>query len=240
MSDRISKGPGRARVLLVEDDPEVVEAVIGGLDAERFSVEAVCSVADGRRRLASGDHDAMILAAALPDGSGLDLVDMIRTADQDLPILMLSAETSVSERLDGFRHGADDYLCKPFAVEELEARLKALLRRAHPKTPHVLAYADVELDLLERVVRRGDLQLSLSARETHLLAYLMEHAEQPLPRARILEDIWGDRTESERNVVNVYVNYLRNKLERGGRPRLIHTVRGVGYVLSEASPEGRS
>lgn len=237
MSDRISRAPGRDRVLLVEDDPEVVESVIGGLDARRFSVEAVCTVAEGRRRLNSGHHAAMILDVALPDGSGLELAEAARRADQDLPILMLSANTSVNERLDGFRHGADDYLCKPFAVEELEARLDAILRRVRSKTSHVLTYADVELDLLRRVVRRGTLQSSLSARETKLLAYLINHAEQTLPRARILEDVWGDQTQSESNVVNVYVNYLRNKLERGVYPHLIHSVRGVGYILSEATPE---
>ena len=240
MSDRISTPPAHLRLLLVDDDPDVVETVRGGLDANRFSVEAVSTVTGGRDRLTRRHYDAMILDVALPDGSGLDLADAIRAADRDLPILMLTAKTSVSERLDGFRHGADDYLCKPFAIEELEARLNAILRRVRSRTPHVLTYADVELDLLRRVVRRGNLQSSLSARETNLLAYLINHAGQPLPRARILEEIWGDQTESESNVVNVYVNYLRNKLERGFYPRLIHTVRGVGYILTEANPEDLS
>lgn len=215
----------------------MVQTVRDGLDAALFSVDHAATVSDARRRLTSRTYDAVVLDLGLPDGSGLDLADWLRISGSDVPILILTARSSVDQRLDGFGHGADDYLCKPFVVEELAARLKAILRRGRSERQHVLKYAGIELDLLKRVVRRSDLEVNLSDREAALLAYLMRHPEEELSRARLVEEVWGDDAEAEGSVVNVYVNYLRNKLERGRHPRVIHTVRGVGYVLSEAGPE---
>ncbi len=237
MTEAVPTSTPRVRVLVVEDDPEVIQAVRNGLDARRFSFESAPTVAAGREQLAAGKFDVLILDLSLPDGSGLELADELRGAGSDVPILMLTARSGVQERVDGFRHGADDYVCKPFAIAELEARLGAVLRRSRPARPNVLTYADLEFDLLHREVRRGDSRALLSAREADLLAYFLRHADEHLPRSRILEEVWGNETEFESNVVNVYVNYLRNKLEQGRNPRLIHTVRGVGYVLSAADPD---
>ena len=215
----------------------MVRAITEGLAPEAFSLVHAGTVAGARWELGANQYDAVILDLALPDGSGLDLADSLRAGGSELPILMLTAKADIDDRVNGFRHGADDYLCKPFALEELVARLHAVLRRARPKHRHILQYADVELDLVHRVVRRQELQATLSAREMDLLAYLMRHPKEVLPRDRILEEIWGADADDESNVLNVYVNYLRNKLERGQYPRLIHTVRKVGYVLSDADPE---
>jgi two-component system response regulator MprA len=240
MADRVSSTSDRIRVLVVEDNREVVETITSGLDADRFWVDAVPTLSDGMQRLSTRQYDAMILDLGLPDGDGLSLADTAREAGRNLPILVLTAKSNLDERLEGFKHGIDDYVCKPFSVEELVARLDAALRRAGPRTRHVLTYADVELDLLRRMVRRGNVQSSLSSRETGLLAFFLRNPEEPLPRARILEEVWGDEAEGDSNVVNVYVNYLRNKLEQGKHGRLIHTVRGVGYVLAQEPPNAHS
>jgi DNA-binding response OmpR family regulator len=150
---------------------------------------------------------------------------------------MLTARDTVLERVEGFRQGADDYLCKPFNVEELAARLQAICRRSRPLNRYVLQYSDVELDLITRLVRRNKISQTLSAREAELLAYFMRHPEEPLAREQILEQVWGDEAEDDSNVLNVYVNYLRNKIEAALYPRIIHTVRGLGYILSDKAPE---
>jgi two-component system response regulator MprA len=225
------------RLLIVEDDPAVVQTVRDGLDSALFALDHAPTVAEALRCLAARTYDVIVLDLGLPDGSGLDLADRLRTAGSRVPILMLTARSRVDERLDGFGHGADDYLCKPFAVDELDARLKAVLRRTRPERQHLLQYAGIELDLLKRVVRHNDVETTLSDREAALLAYLMRHPEEELTRSQLIEEVWGDDAEGEGSVVNVYVNYLRNKLERGRYPRVIHTVRGVGYMLSETTPE---
>jgi two-component system response regulator MprA len=226
-----------ARLLVVEDDPAVVRTILDGLDPTEFSVDHCPTLAAGYRALSGQKYDVLILDLGLPDGSGLKLADRLRGAGSELPIIVLTARTGVDERVNGFEHGADDYLCKPFSVAELSARIQALLRRSRPAHRHILTYREVELDLLKRVVKRGERQASLSAREVDLLAYLILHAEETIPRERILEDVWGEEGEDDTNVLNVYVNYLRNKLEGGRLPRLIHTIRGIGYLLSESDPD---
>lgn len=215
----------------------MVRTIRESLDAEQFSLDTAATVAEARQRLAARTYDAIVLDLGLPDGNGLELANSLRAAGNDIPILMLTAQSGVDRRLDGFAHGADDYLCKPFAVEELVARLQAILRRARPERQHMLRYAGLELDLLNRVVRRHDLEATLSDREAALLAYLMRNPEQAFSRSTLVEEVWGDDAEAEGSVVNVYINYLRNKLERSRYPRLIHTVRGVGYMLSETNPK---
>jgi two-component system response regulator MprA len=233
----VASATGRNSLLLIEDDPEVVRTIRESLDAEQFSLDTAATVAEARQRLAARTYDAIVLDLGLPDGNGLELANSLRAAGNDIPILMLTAQSGVDRRLDGFAHGADDYLCKPFAVEELVARLQAILRRARPERQHMLRYAGLELDLLNRVVRRHDLEATLSDREAALLAYLMRNPEQAFSRSTLVEEVWGDDAEAEGSVVNVYINYLRNKLERSRYPRLIHTVRGVGYMLSETNPK---
>jgi len=224
------------RILVIEDDPVVAQTVASALGAEGFSVNQAATLSDGRAAAGTKNYEAIILDLTLPDGSGLDLAESLRGEGSDVPILMLTAHNTVVERVEGFRHGADDYVGKPFAVDELIARLHALLRRAGQRGQHVLRYADVELDLLKRCVRRGETEAELSAREMGLLALLLRHAEQVVSRPTIIDEIWGGHGDEEDNALNVYINYLRNKLERGRYPRLIHTVRGTGYLLSRTPP----
>lgn len=225
------------RVLLVEDDAGVAEVVRSGLDARLFAIQHAHDLATGLQCLSTSRYDAIILDLTLPDGDGLSLAASLRAAGNEIPILMLTARDSVPERVAGFRHGADDYLCKPFEVAELSARLQAILRRAQAGERHVVRYADVQLNLISRTVRRKDTEAVLSDREADLLAYLMRRPDTILQRDRILEDVWGDEAEDDSNVLNVYINYLRNKIELPGEPRVIHTVRGVGYMLSEKDPD---
>jgi two-component system response regulator MprA len=224
------------RLLLIEDDPNVTRMVRDGLESDGYSLEDVSSIEAARRRLNANAYDALLLDLSLPDGDGLELAASIRAAGDDTPIIMLTARSTVAQRIDGFASGADDYLCKPFAVEELAARLQAVVRRSGARSARTLQYADLQLDLLSRTVRRDDLEATLSARETDLLVYFINHADEIIPRQRLLEEVWGASAENDSNVLNVYVNYLRNKIERGRYSRLIHTVRGVGFLLSTHPP----
>ena len=227
----------RANLALIEDDADVAHTVCDGLSSYGFNVTRAASLTEGHKLLTSGSFDAVILDLSLPDGSGLDLARAIRACGSDLPILMLTARDTVYQRVEGFRHGADDYLCKPFDVEELAARIQAILRRANAGHRHILQYGDVELDRISRMVRRQHMQDSLSARETELLSYLMQRPEEILPRERLLAAVWGDEAEEDSNVLNVYINYLRIKLEQAGHPRIIHTIRKRGYMLSMREPD---
>lgn len=224
-------------VLLVEDDDDIAQALCDDLGARAFSVSRVSTLAAAKQYLATRNYEAVLLDLTLPDGDGLDLAAAIRAAGAELPILMLTARDSVPDRLAGFEHGADDYVGKPFDVDELAARLRVAIRRAHAGQRHVLHYADLELDLTTRTARRGAIRVALSDRESVLLAFLLRHPEEPLSRQRILEEVWGDEVEADSNVLNVFVNLLRNKIEQGSTLRIIWAVRGVGYILSGKDPE---
>lgn len=240
MSESIARVPTvrlPIKVLLLEDDPSVVETIRNGLARDKFVIRHASSVSAARQLMESRDYDAAVLDLNLPDGHGFEIADALRETDKSVAILMLTVKSSVDQRIDGFRHGADDYLCKPFAVEELAARLEAVVGRSRRQHQHVLEFADLEIDLMRRTLRRRGFVETLSSREMDLLVYLIRHAGEILERDRILEEVWGIDAEEESNVVNVYVNYLRNKLERGTHPRLIHTVRGIGYVLSKSDPQ---
>ena len=215
----------------------MAETVRAGLALRQIAVRHATTLSDGQRMLSRGQYAALILDLTLPDGDGLDFAAALRTAGNDIPILMLTSKSSVPDRITGFKRGADDYLCKPFEVEELAERLQAILRRTHGPDRHVLQYADVRLDLATHKVQPQEIHVVLSAREAELLAYFMRHPQEALPRARVLREVWGDEAEDDSNVLNVYVNYLRNKIEAHIHPRLIHTVRGVGYILSTEEPD---
>lgn len=230
-------GSSAARVIVIEDDAEVAVVIRDRLVAFGFSVAHAPTLGAGRLMLAEREWDVIVLDLMLPDGSGLDLAKSLRAAGNETPILMLTARDTVHERVEGFRHGADDYLCKPFDVDELAARLDAIVRRAKTADRHKLHYADIELDLLTRTMTRAGSELTLSSREAELLAFLMRHPEEVLSRDRILREVWGDEAEDDSNVLNVYVNYLRNKVEGCLHSRVIHTVRGAGYVLSDLDPD---
>jgi two-component system response regulator MprA len=227
----------KLHVLVVEDDARVARTVQRSFIQHQIAIEHVGTLAAARSLLDAGcEFDALVLDLTLPDGNGLDLAWRCRERGLDLPIIMVTARDAIEDRILGLQHGADDYLCKPFAVEELLARLSAVLRRVRPDAEHVLRYGDIEIDLMKRQVRRGELHATLSARELDLLAYFVAHPEQVLEKAQILREIWGGEAEHDENVLQVYTNYLRNKTEQGFKPRVIHTVRGIGYVLSMEPP----
>lgn len=220
------------RVLLVEDDAGIVAFVRQGLSEAGFSVEVAADGAEGLAAARVAGFEAIILDGMLPVIDGLDVLAELRRLGVRTPVLLLTARATVDDRVAGLEAGADDYLTKPFAFAELLARLRALLRRPPLQADQVLRVADVELDPLRRIVRRGGVLIELSPREFALLAYLMRHAGQALTRTQIAEQIWSLDFAGDSNVVDVYIGYLRRKLDRGAAPSLIQTVRGVGYRLS--------
>ncbi|QFZ16608.1 response regulator transcription factor [Saccharothrix syringae] len=230
------------RILVVDDDRAVRESLRRSLQFNGYQVDLA---GDGQQALESVVNqrpDAMVLDVMMPRLDGLEVCRRLRSTGDDLPILVLTARDAVSDRVSGLDAGADDYLPKPFALEELLARLRALLRRAAAEDAKggqagaVLRFADLELDPGTRDVRRGDRSISLTRTEFALLELFLAHPKQVLTRGRILEDVWGYDFPTSGNALEVYVGYLRRKTEAGGEPRLLHTVRGVGYVLRETPP----
>lgn len=227
------------RVLVVDDDPKITSFLRRGLALEGYDVTVSNSGADALHSVAENVPDLMILDIMMPGIDGLEVCRRVRSAGEDLPVLMLTARDTISDRVKGLDCGADDYLVKPFALEELLARVRALLRRkkapketAEPR-PGTLRYADLELDTASREAQRSGRFIELTAKEYELLALFMSHPRQVLTRDTLMEKVWGYDYTGESNVLEVYVGYLRQKLEAGGEPRLIQTVRGVGYVLKE-------
>jgi DNA-binding response OmpR family regulator len=223
-------------VLLIEDDLDVARTVQEGLEPCGFTVTHAPDLVSSERHLERRRFAALILDLTLPDGDGLALAAGLRARGDETPILILTARDSVPDRLVGFDHGADDYLGKPFDVNELAARLRVIVRRTGRSTRHLLRYADLELNLLTRIARRPDLEATLSDREAELLSYMMRRPDEVLERERLLDELWGDEVDETSNLVNVYINLLRNKVESPSHIRLIHTVRGVGYKLSRSDP----
>lgn len=228
------------RILVVDDDRAVRESLRRSLEFNGYQVELA---ADGQQALdwlAGERPDAMVLDVMMPRIDGLEVARRLRGTGDDLPILVLTAREAVSDRVAGLDAGADDYLPKPFALEELLARLRALLRRSSPADDNAqseaLRFADLELDPGTREVVRGQRSISLTRTEFALLELLMTHPKQVLTRSRLLEDVWGYDFPTSGNALEVYIGYLRRKTEADGEPRLIHTVRGVGYVLRETPP----
>ncbi|MFS8639672.1 MAG: response regulator transcription factor [Symbiobacteriaceae bacterium] len=226
------------RVLVVDDDPKITAFLRRSLALEGYDVTVANSGTEALRSVAESPPDLMVLDIMMPDVDGLEVCRRIRAAGETFPILMLTARDAVSDRVKGLDQGADDYLVKPFALEELLARLRALSRRAaapaQSESGHrVLQYADLRLDTATREAYRGNRQISLTAKEYELLYLFLTHPRQVLTRDTLMEKVWGYDYSGESNVLEVYVAYLRNKLEAGGEPRLIQTVRGVGYVLKE-------
>lgn len=220
------------RILVIEDDPAILKILQRGLAYEGYVVDVA---ADGRTGLnLAREHqpDLVILDWMLPGMDGLEVCQRLRTGGS-VPILMLTARDTVQDRVQGLDAGADDYLVKPFNLEELLARVRALLRRTQPERVPVLKFADLTLDTAARQASRGTRTVQLTAKEYELLELFMRHPRQVLTREVIFDRVWGYDFGGESNVLEVYIRYLRQKLEEGGEPRLIHTVRGVGYVLRE-------
>jgi len=231
---------GDMRILVVDDDRAVRESLRRSLTFNGYSVELAVDGMDALEKTASQRPDALVLDVMMPRLDGLEVCRRLRSTGDDLPILVLTARDSVSERVAGLDAGADDYLPKPFALEELLARLRALLRRRvvdeGAESSQAMAFADLTLDPMTREVTRGDRQISLTRTEFSLLEMLLANPRRVLTRGRILEEVWGYDFPTSGNALEVYVGYLRRKTEADGELRLIHTVRGVGYVLRETPP----
>jgi two-component system, OmpR family, response regulator MprA len=226
------------QVLVVDDDPAVRESLRRSLAFNGYDVELAADGEQALRAISTRRPDAVVLDVMMPRLDGLATCRALRAAGDDVPVLMLTARDEVSDRVAGLDAGADDYLPKPFALEELLARLRALLRRTATSGPasETLQLAELSLDPATREVFRGDRQIRLTRTEFNLLELLMRHPRQVLPRERILEEVWGYDFPTTANSLEVYIGYLRRKTETEGEPRLIHTVRGVGYVARETPP----
>ncbi|HTE86332.1 MAG TPA: response regulator transcription factor [Dehalococcoidia bacterium] len=216
-------------ILVIDDDPKIVSVLRRALAYAGYPVKTALTAAEGLAHALEEPPGLVILDVMLPDLSGFEVCRRLRQGS-DVPILMLTARDEVDDRVHGLDQGADDYLVKPFALQELLARVRTLLRRARPE-PKVLRYADLSLDTGTRDTRRGDREIPLSAKEYELLSLFLRNPRQVLTRDMIMEHVWGYDFSGESNVLEVYVGYLRSKLEAGGEPRLVHTVRGAGYVL---------
>jgi two-component system response regulator MprA len=223
------------RILIVEDEEQIASFLRRGLASEGYEVD---TAADGQTALAKAREarpDLVVLDLMLPGMDGLEVCRRLRTAHSSLPILILTARDSVSDRVQGLDAGSDDYMVKPFALAELFARVRALLRRAGPGEPETLQFADLRLDTGTRQVNRSDARIELTSKEFDLLELFLRHPRQVLSRETIYDQVWGYDFGGESNIIEVYIRYLRQKLEADGKPRLLFTVRGVGYVLREES-----
>ena len=222
------------KILVVDDERAVRESLRRALELEGYEIELAGDGSEALDRLESSEEpDAMILDILMPGVDGLEVCRRIRATGSKLPVLMLTARTEVEDRVAGLDAGADDYVTKPFALEELLARVRALLRRTTDEDGDVLRFADLELDPGTREVRRGDRRIELTRTEFSLLELFLQNPRQVLTRSVIFERVWGYDFGFGSNSLDVYVGYLRRKTEAAGEPRLIHTVRGVGYALRE-------
>ena len=219
------------RVLLVDDDADLRTAVGRALRIEGYVVETVASASACRDAVAAGPPELLLIDVGLPDGDGIELCRELRGTGDRTPILMLTARAAIRDRVAGLDAGADDYLVKPFALEELRARVRALGRRGVAPDQDALTHSDLTLRPASFDVRRGERQIDLTKTEFALLELLLRHAGSTLTREQIIEQIWGYDGGPNTNALDVYVGYLRRKLEAGGEPRMIHTIRGVGFLL---------
>jgi two-component system response regulator MprA len=222
------------RILVVDDDPAVCGSIDRALRLEGYQVTTTGTGGGALESLALDPPDALVLDLQLPDIDGLTVCRRMRSAGDDTPVLMLTARDAIDDRVQGLDAGADDYLVKPFALAELLARLRALLRRRAGTESETLRFGDLSLDTGTREARRGDRVFTLTRIEFDLLELLLRHPRQVLTREIILDRVWGYNFDSSTNSLAVYVGYLRRKTEEGGEERILHTVRGVGYVLRDS------
>ena len=226
------------RLLVVEDERTLAGYLRRGLEEAAWTVDLSETVEEAWRLLLLNPYDLVVLDLGLPGTDGGALLRRVREAGMDIPVLILTARGSVEDRVAGLDAGADDYLSKPFAFSELVARIRALSRRERAPRSATLRVGDLELDVLARQARRGQRAIDLTAREFSILEYLMRHAGEVVTRTMLAEHVWGDHYDSLSNLIEVFVNRLRKKLEADGGARLLHTVRGAGYVVREEPVRG--
>ena len=221
------------RILVVEDEPELNRLLTKRLKAAGYSVDSCADGRDALDHLPGAEYDALVLDIMLPGVSGLEVLRRMRSTRNRTPVLLLTARDSIEDRVTGLDAGADDYLVKPFAFDELLARLRVLIRRGSGETSDVIAVADLVVDCAGRTVERAGIPVALSSKEFAVLEYLARNSGVVLSREKISRHIWNYDYEGGSNVVDVYIRYLRKKLDDGHEPKLLHTVRGAGYVLRE-------
>ena len=225
------------RILLAEDDAPVARFVRKGLEAEHYAVDVASDGEEAQFMLEEFNFDLAILDLNLPRVDGLEVLKHARARKASLPILILTARSGIEARVQGLDLGADDYLGKPFSFIELAARVRALLRRNQQPTAVILRVADLEINRVERRITRAGRPIELTPREFAFLEYLMRNAGRCVTRAMIIEHVWNFSFDTMTNVVDVYINYLRKKIDEGFEPKLIHTIRGSGYQLGERNPD---
>ncbi len=223
----------KKRVLVIDDDPSITSLLKRGLSYEGHQVDTAASGREGLNLARELPPDVVILDVMMPGMDGLAVCRLLRAADSNLPILMLTAKDGTGDQVLGLETGADDYVVKPFTFEVLLARIRAILRRTEPPGAEVLSFADLILDTGTRTARRGRREVDLTTTEYELLSQFLRHPRQVLTKEQLVDKVWGYDFEGNYNILEVYVRYLRGKLEAGGEPRLIHTVRGAGYLLRE-------
>lgn len=225
----------KMRILLAEDEPKVAEHVRAGLVAEGYAVDVAADGDEAVWLAEENKYDALLLDVTMPHKDGFTVVRHLRRKQILAPVIFITARDDVQDKVRGLDAGADDYLTKPFSISELLARLRAVLRRQRPSSATVVRVGDLELDLVAHEARRAGEQIILTPREFALLEFLISNSPKPVSKTAIVEHVWDQHFDSETNVVNVYVNMLRKKIDRAGLKPLIHTVRGVGFALREES-----
>jgi len=221
------------RILVIEDEAKVASFLKKGLQQSGYEIDVAADGEEGYERIRGTNYDLILLDLMLPKISGFDLIPKIRECRPTIPIIAVTAKSSVDDRVQGLNLGCDDYLTKPFSFAELLARIQVQVRRGDPSSSLELRAADLVLNPLKRKVTRGGKTIELSNKEFSLLEYLLRNKDQPVTRNMIVENVWDASFDNFTNVVDVYINYLRNKIDRDFELRLIHTVRGVGYTLRE-------
>lgn len=219
------------RILIVEDERKLIDILQRSLRSEGYAVDGVLSAAAGLDYARTYHYDLVIIDLQLPDGTGTSLLRQIREFGQTMPVLILTARSDLESKVENFQAGADDYVVKPVAMAELNIRVQALLRRGPVLQENVLRAADLEVNRLTRQVKRGGKRIELSPKEYSLLEYLFLHSGRTLSRSMIVEKIWDQSFEGLTNIVDVYIGHLRRKIDEGREPKLIRTVRGLGYML---------
>ncbi len=221
------------KILIVEDEKKVASFIKRGLEDDSYQVTLSYDGADGLKQASSGEFDLIILDCMLPKKDGITLLKELREAGRQVPVLMLTAKTETRDVVTGLDAGADDYLAKPFAFAELQARVRALIRRSEQDRGADIHFADLRLDPVNHKVWRGQVEIVLTAKEYNLLAYMVRNAGNVLSRANIADNCWEYPFETFTNIIDVYINYLRKKVDGKFPTKLIHTVRGQGYILKE-------